>query len=637
MKRFTESTALKIAAVFFSYVFVVVFVLSACATVAMGYYKFYFSNEETVKEEIMTDMAQTESHYLTNLMYSGVDLEKYYSDKNIFYEIHDIRKGTVETNYNGEAYIAEGINEEWEFIEKSKYDEIADEVIYYEEQETIYEIKVYVAENMTKNDIFSVTLKIIEWGFKFEYVVIIVTLISLVILITLICYLFCAAGHRKGGTVAANYLDKIPFDIYTAVVIAAAIFSIFLFSNVGFYNLTRAVICAFLIGSVDYFIALLYLLSFATRIKTRTIIKNNVIYYIFRFFGRRFKKFFLWLKYIFSNLNLIYKTIFVLAGFLLIEAIGLIIIINSFYYFDAFIMFLILIPINIIFILAVLYLGIIMQRIKVGGEKIAGGELEHKIDTSYMFGDFKDFSESLNNINEGLQNAVNEKMKSERFKTELITNVSHDIKTPLTSIVNYVDLIKKEPCDNEKINEYIEVLDRHSLRLKKLVEDLVEASKASTGNLSVNLMPCDVRVLLNQTIGEFEDRLKSIGVEPIVKLPEMPVRIMADGRHLWRVFDNLMNNVCKYALSGTRVYLDLKNQEGKAVITFRNISKYSLNISADELMERFVRGDSSRNTEGSGLGLSIAKSLVELQNGSMDLSVDGDLFKVSLTFSIIKE
>ena len=290
---------------------------------------------------------------------------------------------------------------------------------------------------------------------------------------------------------------------------------------------------------------------------------------------------------------------------------------------------------NIGFILISLYLAAVMQKIKQGGEKIAGGQLEHKIDTKYMIGDFKSFSESLNNINDGLQSAVNERMRSEHFKTELITNVSHDIKTPLTSIVNYVDLIKKEDCDNETVNSYIEVLDRQSSRLKKLVEDLVEASKASTGNLPVNLMPCDVGVLLTQTVGEFEDRLEKSGVTPIVNIPESPIRIMADGRHLWRVFDNLMNNVCKYAMAGTRVYLDVKAVGDKAVITFRNISKYELNVSPDELMERFVRGDSSRNTEGSGLGLSIAKSLVELQNGNMALDVYGDLFKVTLEFPII--
>ena len=254
-----------------------------------------------------------------------------------------------------------------------------------------------------------------------------------------------------------------------------------------------------------------------------------------------------------------------------------------------------------------------------------------------MFGDFKSFAESLNNINKGLATAVNEKMKSERFKTELITNVSHDIKTPLTSIINYVDLIKKESIENENVKEYIGVLDRQSTRLKKLVEDLVEASKASSGSLAVNLLPCDIKVLLSQTLGEFEDRLSSKNLSAVINSPKNNVIIMADGRHLWRIFDNLMGNICKYALENTRVYIDIENSAEQAKIVFRNISKNQLNISAEELMERFVRGDSSRNTEGSGLGLSIAKSLAELQKGTLDVSVDGDLFKVTLTFNKITE
>ena len=254
-----------------------------------------------------------------------------------------------------------------------------------------------------------------------------------------------------------------------------------------------------------------------------------------------------------------------------------------------------------------------------------------------MYGDFKDFADSLNNINEGLSVAINEKMKSERFKTELITHVSHDIKTPLTSIINYVDLIKKEEPENENIREYIDVLDRQSSRLKKLIEDLMEASKASTGNLAVKLSVCEAGVLLSQTVGEFDERLKAAGLTPVVNIPETPIKIMADGRHLWRVFDNLMNNICKYSQVGTRVYLDVSERDGKAQITFRNISKYELNITGEELTERFVRGDKSRNTEGSGLGLSIAKSLTELQNGSLKIEIDGDLFKVTLTFDTVKE
>ena len=231
-----------------------------------------------------------------------------------------------------------------------------------------------------------------------------------------------------------------------------------------------------------------------------------------------------------------------------------------------------------------------------------------------------------------IQEAVAERVKSERFQTELITNVSHDIKTPLTSVISYVDLLKKEDIQNEQASEYIEVLDRQSVRLKKLIEDLIEASKASTGNLPVHLEQLDANVFLVQTIGEFEEKINGLGLEMIIKKPEEPVMISADGRHLWRVIDNLMNNICKYAQPSTRVYIDLVQEADSIQIIFKNTSKSALNISSEELMRRFVRGDTSRNTEGSGLGLSIAQNLMELMGGKLQLIVDGDLFKVILVF-----
>ena len=276
-----------------------------------------------------------------------------------------------------------------------------------------------------------------------------------------------------------------------------------------------------------------------------------------------------------------------------------------------------------------------VQLLHKGSKRIAAGDLSHPVDTSKMFWKFKEHGENINKVSEGIQLAVNERMKSEHFKTELITNVSHDIKTPLTSIINYVDLIKKEEIQDEKVQGYVEVLDRQSARLKKLIEDLMEASKASTGNLTVNLEECDIEVLLTQVIGEFEERLQKNQLEVVVDKPDHPVKMMADGRHMWRVLDNLLNNACKYSLPGSRVYVSLHQNANEAVIVFKNISKTALNIPSEELMERFVRGDSSRNTEGSGLGLSIAQSLTELMHGSMKLEIDGDLFKVTLRFQTI--
>ena len=242
-----------------------------------------------------------------------------------------------------------------------------------------------------------------------------------------------------------------------------------------------------------------------------------------------------------------------------------------------------------------------------------------------------DHAEDLNRIGQGMNIAVEERLKSERMKTELITNVSHDIKTPLTSIINYSDLIFREDCENEKIKEYASVLHNQSERLKKLIDDLVEASKASSGNIDIMLAECDARVLISQVAGEYYQRLTEVGLELVCTSPDDEVRIMADGRRLWRVFDNLMNNARKYAMSGTRVYVSLEEVGGRAVFRFKNISREALSVNADELSERFVRGDASRNTEGNGLGLSIAKNLCELQKGRLELSIDGDLFKATVT------
>jgi len=280
----------------------------------------------------------------------------------------------------------------------------------------------------------------------------------------------------------------------------------------------------------------------------------------------------------------------------------------------------------------VVCVAIMLKKLQQAGEALARGDLSYKVDTSRMIGDFKSHGEALNSIAKGMNLAVEQRMRSERMKTELITNVSHDIKTPLTSIINYTDLISKENCDNEKITEYSQVLLRQSERLKRLIEDLVEASKASTGNLEVNLTPCDLKIFLSQVTGEYEEKLCNNNLQLITDYCTNDIMIMADGRRLWRVFDNLMNNVCKYAQSNSRVYLSLENQGNKAVVTLKNMSASPLNISEDELMERFVRGDESRNTEGNGLGLSIIKGFTEALGGTYDIIIDGDLFKTVLEF-----
>ncbi len=275
-------------------------------------------------------------------------------------------------------------------------------------------------------------------------------------------------------------------------------------------------------------------------------------------------------------------------------------------------------------------------------ENIKNGDLKAKVDLENLHADNISLAEAVNSIGEGIDKAVDTSMKDEKLKADLITNVSHDIKTPLTSIINYVDLIKREDIDNERIKEYVAVLDAKSQKLKQLTEDLVEASKISSGNISIQLDKIDFVELVNQTLGEFYEKFEKNSLTPVFRSSEQHIAIMADPRHLWRVLENLFNNVCKYALNGTRVYLDMtfdENKEGKKIVVFaiKNISANELNVDVAELTERFIRGDESRTTEGSGLGLSIAKNLTTAQGGTFDIKLDGDLFKVIITFETAQD
>lgn len=279
----------------------------------------------------------------------------------------------------------------------------------------------------------------------------------------------------------------------------------------------------------------------------------------------------------------------------------------------------------------ILYGANCFGRLLEGAKRMRSGDLESKVEDKYLVGCFREFAGELNGLADVAMVAAQNQLKSERMKTELITNVSHDIKTPLTSIINYVDLLEK-PHTPEEAQSYVEVLSRQSQRLKKLIDDLMEMSKASTGNIQVDIGEIDAVEAVTQALGEFADKLTAAGLTPVFHQSEENIMLLADGRLLWRAMSNVLSNAVKYALPGTRLYVDVSATQDKAIISFKNISGAQLNISAEELMERFVRGDSSRNTEGSGLGLNIAKSLMELQKGQLQLLVDGDLFKVTLVF-----
>lgn len=629
MKRFTESLAAKIAAIILSFIMLAVAFLSAAAAVYMIDNGFYTkSRKELIEGAAAGYIGYDYLADILNFYERKQDIDAYAEQNHIYYAVSDENGEVVKTNYSGETYLLKYL--EGRTMVGSAIDESSGELYRDPYTNEYITVTVYIPEETVMNDDYALIVKFTDFLYSVRYTVFFTGGICFLLWIILLCFLYSAAGHRKEGTVRLNYLDRVPFDIAAAAVIAATVLSFVLVVEAGYGSFVSMMTAAVLVLSADYFIALAFTMTFATRLKTRTLIKNTVIYKVLKFLLKKLKSLFAFIGYNLKNIPLVIRTAAICGAAILFQLIvyGLFA-----YNTGEMVVFWLFFAFAITAI--VIYVAITLQKIKEGGERIAGGDLDYKIDTKYMYGDFKDFCGTLNNINKGISAAVSEKMKSERFKTELITNVSHDIKTPLTSIINYVDLIKKEEPENEKIREYIAVLDRQSGRLKKLIEDLVEASKASSGSVAVNLAECDPSVLLSQTVGEFDERLKAAGLTAVINTPEKPVRIMADGRHLWRVFDNLMNNICKYSQRGTRVYLDVSESGGRVNVTFKNISAYELNISGEELTERFVRGDRSRSTEGSGLGLSIARSLTEIQGGTLKIDIDGDLFKVTVSFGTV--
>ena len=486
-------------------------------------------------------------------------------------------------------------------------------------QEHTLTVKGYVVKDMEhRGDIWQ-SVELASFLYSWRFAVLWIAGLSFLLGVLLFLFLLRAAGHCKNiDAVVPSFVDKIPFDVFTVLVIAAiAVFMTPLMSGFDWPEILFALITCILLIGLTF---LLWCLSFAVRVKMGTLWSGCLIVRFCRWLWRGTVA-------IFRHLPILWKWGLGLAAAAFID---LIFRMNAVWSENraAFFWFLFW----LLAAAATLYAMLAFRRLRLGAKEIASGNLSSTVNEKNLILDFKDHAHDLNHIRDGLNEALEKRLQSERFRTELITNVSHDIKTPLTSIVNYVDLLQKEEPKTEKQQEYLEVLDRQSGKLKKLIEDLIEASKASSGAMTVDLQPCDLSILLDQTAGEYAERLEKTQLELVLQKPDTPVTVLADGRHLWRVFDNLMNNIVKYALPGTRVYLRLQESGGAAEVSFRNISREPLTMDVRELTERFVRGDASRHTEGNGLGLAIAMSLMRLQKGEMDVSLDGDLFKVTLRF-----
>lgn len=438
-----------------------------------------------------------------------------------------------------------------------------------------------------------------------------IAIISAIGMCTCIVFSIIQAGNRIGEK-KVNYLtENIPIEVKIGI----DIMLLGLVSSVCIYSLEKWY-WILIIGSIVGVILLsdLILVTFVGKCKARVLTKNSICKWIWKQL-KRFGRFVrmspeLWIRV--GGLLIAFITI----QWILVAISGGIL----------------LFP----FYAAVLYLLMKeakqRQFVRNSLMKIAKGDLDYEVDTQNLSYENLEMAQALNHLNDGLKKAVDEKIKSERLRTDLITNVSHDIKTPLTSIINYVDLLKREQIEDEKIAGYIDVLEQKSARLKQLTEDLVEASKVSSGNVEINMMEIDLVEFLQQVNGEFAEKFDSRNLQMVCDFPTPPVTIHADGRHLFRVFENLYNNVFKYAMPNTRVYIRVDVGEKKTLFTMKNISESPLNCDAEELMERFVRGDVARTTQGSGLGLEIAKNLMKLQGGTLKLHLDGDLFKVSILF-----
>ncbi len=502
-----------------------------------------------------------------------------------------------------------------------------------------YTVVGFLREDIPVSSVFQRDLSLYQFIHSFHYGgTAVITVLSLLTALAMLIFLLCAAGHRASQNgIFPNWQDRVPLDLYLVCVVILLVVVLVQCDQVLYSN-RYAPLLIYIAPLVLSFLAagsllLASLLTLATRFKLGKWWRNTICYGIFRWCRNIWWRCWTTVMEFVRILPMTWRTVLAVGGVLLLQSFLILVIFLS---YDGAFFLPITLLLDIVLVAGAAWLSRQLQLVKDMGKALAAGDLEAKLDTTKLFWDVKTHAECLNQIGEGMNEAVERRMRSERLKTELITNVSHDIKTPLTSIVNYVDLLKKEALP-PAAEEYVMVLDRQSSRLKKLTEDLVEASKASTGNVTVNLEPIVVNEIIHQAVGDYDERLAAGKLEVIVNTYEGNLIALTDGRLLWRVLDNLLSNVCKYAMAGTRVYVDLGTRDNMALLTVKNISRDPLNVTAGELMERFVRGDASRHTEGSGLGLNIARSLMDLMGGSFAVSVDGDLFKAELTLKLVEQ
>lgn len=509
------------------------------------------------------------------------------------------------------------------------------DLYYYEAPE--YTVTVYMQEGVLESS----SLHILTSIYPYRYAFIAILALGLLLFAGCTVYLMWSAGVTKKGEIHPGALNRVPLDIYTLVAGSGIVLLIVLFFRLynwmkyaGAHPGNLSLIAVNLLVVVLLVEGLM--IAFAAQIKVKNGYwwRHTVVGWCCIKLARLMRKLWRAFKELMALLPVVGQWLLI-AGGMAISAVMLFLLYLSNAGSRIGTAFLVLFVLDLLACVGmILYSGYAFGTLIHGTRRMNEGDLNYKIPTGCLYGSFRDFADQLNALSETTKIAAEKEMKSERMRSELITNVSHDIKTPLTSIINFVDLLQK-PHTKEEGEQYLEVLQRQSERMKRLIEDLMEMSKASSGNITVNITQMDAAETVNQVLGEFSDKLASVDLVPMFRQPTEQILMQADGRLVWRVMSNLLSNAVKYAMPGTRIYVDLMRQEDKVLLSLKNISREELDVSADELIERFVRGDAARNSEGSGLGLNIAKSLMEVQSGELKLTLDGDLFKVTLIFPAV--
>lgn len=642
------STAKKIIMASAMLLLVLITIIGSISSVIMLYSKYYTNYRGELIDEFRNTLTEqkTKSVLIDYISVSNGYMNEF--DCSQDYKGRTNFRYMIENEATGEKF--------GNYIDGTAYSSFCELSIFDENQK--YTIQGYLLKNrpvLRWNEMYNLTDSVINISYTLRYVIPLITIISFVFAIFFYCRLIRAAGHIDGSvTVYACWFDKIPFDLILLVlfiaasIVTSAVFDsgiIDLLNNLSYKLFNNFISLATILLAAMLFVVFVFFyiatITLAVRIKLGTLWTNTVAFLclsaawkFIKFLWIRFKKFCVILSHgiakAFSTIPVIWRTLLIMLFVIFYTLLAFFIV--SISYMPSIVKFFFALSwlcIVCAVIVFILYSAWAIRLINRSMNEIASGNIGYKTDLSNLHFVYRETGKYLNSLGYGLETAVQAQMKSEHFKTELITNVSHDIKTPLTSIINYSDLLISEHPDG-KIGEYADVIYRQSCRLKKMTEDLLEASKASSGNINVEMERIELNQMLSQAVGEYEERLIGAGIKPVLRLTDDDIFVMADGKLLWRVFDNLLSNIVKYSLEGSRVYISLIAYDGNAVIAFRNISRDTLELDTSELAERFVRGDSSRHSEGSGLGLGIALSLCELMHGKLELDSDGDLFKANV-------